>query len=118
MKRSVDVKPSVSYLKSEFGFSWEGIRHRLQVLPARLLEELQEYIAGELVYIPKKEESRKGWGEVNGTRQAIRRRNEEIRRLHRAGETVQTLAEKYHLSEDSIRKIVFCKEARAGSHHA
>lgn len=85
------------------------------MLPARLLEQLQEYIAGELIYIPKKEETRKGWGEANGTRQAIRRRNEEIRRRYAAGETVQALAVRYHLSEDSIRKIIFCKEARVVS---
>lgn len=93
-----------------------GYKNGREVLPARLLEELQEYIAGELIYIPKKEETRKGWGEANGTRQAICRRNDEIRRRHQAGETVQALAAIYHLSEDSIRKIVFCREARINSH--
>ena len=75
-------------------------------MPARLLEQLQEYIAGELIYIPKKDEPRKGWGEVSGTRQAIRSRNDEIYARHLDGLSMSGLAEAYHLSEDSIRKII------------
>ena len=32
-------------------------------LPPSLLKELQNYIQGELVYIPKIEQTRAGWGE-------------------------------------------------------
>ena len=58
------------------------------VLPPNLLKQLQEYIQGEIVYIPKKEQKRAGWGENNGTRIIIERRNQEIFRLYQTGSTV------------------------------
>lgn len=76
------------------------------ILPEKLLRELQKYIQGETIYIPKNEE-RKGWGENNGTRVAIRKRNIEIYNLYKEGIKVSDIAQKYNLSEDSIRKIVF-----------
>lgn len=76
------------------------------VLPPRLLQELQTYIQGELLYIPKPNRSRALWGELSGTRNSIANRNEEIYRQYRSGSTVGDLATSYHLSEESIRKIV------------
>lgn len=35
------------------------------ILPDRLLRELQEYISGETLYIPKVQE-KKSWGETSG----------------------------------------------------
>ncbi len=75
-------------------------------LPPSLLKELQQYIQGELIYIPKKEEKRAGWGENNGTRLVIERRNQEIYRLYKSGMPTTELSQRYHLSEDSIRKII------------
>ena len=76
------------------------------VLPAKLLEELQKYIQGELIYIPREENTRKAWGENNGTRVAIRQRNLEIFNLYKKGNKVSELVAIYNLSEDSIRKII------------
>lgn len=76
------------------------------ILPPGLLKELQEYIQGEIVYIPKKEKQRAGWGENNGARLQIERRNKEIYRSWRNGSTIVELIQRYHLSEDSIRKII------------
>ncbi|MRN55808.1 CD3324 family protein [Paenibacillus monticola] len=76
------------------------------VLPPGLLEELQGYIQGELLYIPKKNEERVKWGEISGSRQEIASRNEEIFCCHRSGSSVPELQKKYHLSEESIRKII------------
>ncbi|NLA84729.1 MAG: hypothetical protein GX854_09460, partial [Clostridiales bacterium] len=61
---------------------------------------------GELLYIPKSKNARAGWGENNGTRNKIRRRNEEIHQMYIKGMRIQELVDKYHLSEDSIRKII------------
>lgn len=77
-----------------------------EVLPDSLLKELQKYIQGELIYVPKQASQRVGWGESNGSRQIIRQRNEEIFRLYREGHTLEELEEAYHLSVESIRKIV------------
>ena len=77
-----------------------------EILPADLLAELQNYVQGELIYIPKKEADRAGWGEVNGTRSSIRMRNHEIFSLYRDGLPVAEIIKRFHLSEDSVRKII------------
>ena len=82
------------------------------VLPPSLLKQLQEYIQGEIIYIPKKEAQRARWGENNGARQQLERRNKEIYRQYRNGSTIVELIQRYHLSEDSIRKIII-KSRRA-----
>ncbi|HZG57178.1 CD3324 family protein [Paenibacillus sp.] len=76
------------------------------VLPPRLLKELQQFVQGELVYIPKGDERRAGWGERSGARREIAERNLEISRRYASGWTVQELERSYHLSGESIRKIV------------
>lgn len=77
-----------------------------EILPKALLKEIQKYIQGDIVYIPKSE-TRAPWGESNGTRQAIKERNLEIYDLYKTGMKVHELSFKYSLSEDSIRKIIF-----------
>ena len=76
------------------------------ILPEELLKELQKYIQGETIYIPKTED-RKAWGENNGTRIAIRERNLEIYKLYKKGIKIMEISEIFNLSDDSIRKIVF-----------
>ncbi|MFD1066152.1 CD3324 family protein [Oceanobacillus locisalsi] len=78
-----------------------------EVLPPHLLKELQKYIQGELIYIPKQTNQRAGWGEANGSRLALAERNEEIYRLYREGYSFEELEQTYNLSMDSIRKIVY-----------
>lgn len=77
-----------------------------EVFPARLLKEIQEYADGTLVYIPKKT-SRAGWGSISGARQLIDRRNSKMTDLFESGVSIADLAEQYHLSEDTVRKIVY-----------
>jgi Mor family transcriptional regulator len=81
-------------------------RNGRELLPPQLLREIQEYIQGEIIYIPCKESERAAWGAVNGTRAKFEERNREITRLYHHGITVRELAEKYFLSEDSIRKVL------------
>lgn len=77
-----------------------------KVLPKHLLQEIQRYVQGVEVYIPKKSEARMGWGERNGTRKQIAKRNQEIVSEFLQGESIHSLMERYHLGYDSIRKIV------------
>ncbi|MBP1999019.1 Mor family transcriptional regulator [Paenibacillus shirakamiensis] len=81
-------------------------RNGKDVLPPRLLKELQHYIQGELVYVPKLDTKRAPWGEVSGSRKLIARRNEEIYHAYCGGHSAPELAASYHLSIDSIRKII------------
>lgn len=76
------------------------------VLPPSLLQQLQDYIQGEIIYIPKKGQKRAGWGENNGTRSMMEQRNREIYGMYTDGSTIYELIQMYHLSEDSIRKII------------
>ncbi|MBE6923430.1 MAG: hypothetical protein E7465_09730 [Ruminococcaceae bacterium] len=75
------------------------------VLPDKLLKELQKYVSGETLYVPNADE-KKPWGESSGARSYYRQRNAEIRQKHKAGRTIDQLAEEYSLSADSIRKIL------------
>ena len=78
------------------------------VLPDRLLKELQQYVSGETIYIPRGDEGlRKNWGENSGARTYYKTRNTEIRAKYRDGAKMEVLAEEYGLSLDSIRKILY-----------
>ncbi|TCL75175.1 Mor transcription activator family protein [Hydrogenispora ethanolica] len=81
-------------------------RNGKEILPAELLSELQKYVQGEAIYIPKQEPRRAGWGELSGARDSIRSRNREIWSMYREGVSVADLVQRFHLSEDSIKKII------------
>lgn len=80
------------------------------VLPAEVLATVQRYVQGELIYIPKPKEAHKKWGENTRGKEITARRNEEIRRAYRSGQTIDSLSSQYHLSPDSIRKIAYGKK--------
>ncbi|SOC18096.1 hypothetical protein SAMN05880501_11038 [Ureibacillus xyleni] len=80
-----------------------------EVLPKELLEQIQQYVQGDLIYIPKPEKKRVQWGALTGERQRLQERNAHIKRLYQQGESLQTLAEDYHLSVETIKKIVYKK---------
>lgn len=85
------------------------------VLPPRLLRQVQEYVQGRELYIPKGSAERAGWGQRNGTKRRLELRNQEIRRRYAAGERIHSLMDAYYLSYDSIRKIVRKAEGKNGS---
>lgn len=84
-------------------------KNAAHVLPDELLKEVQKYVTGEAIYIPKQEEKRK-WGEGSGARQFYRERNERIRTDYEGGMSLDELMEKYALSIDSIRRIIYRKK--------
>lgn len=61
------------------------------------------------LYVPAKNEQRRAWGELSGYKKEICKRNERIVSEFRNGETVASLAERYHLSVYAIRKIIYQK---------
>ncbi len=85
----------MSYLRAE------------ELLPEELVKEIQKYIQGVQLYIPKVEKARLGWGQKNGTRERLSERNSRIRSLKEDGWKIDDIAELYNLSSDSIRKIVY-----------
>ena len=56
-----------------------------EILPKELVELIQSYMDGGYVYIPRKEENRKSWGETSSARKEIQARNREIYKKYRQG---------------------------------
>ena len=77
------------------------------VLPERLVKELQKYVQGQIIYVPGDESTRARWGETNGTRKKYDSRNSEIIKLYKKGLSKEAIAQKYHLSVYSIKKIIY-----------
>nr|WP_226669927.1 CD3324 family protein [Metabacillus litoralis] len=78
-----------------------------KVLPGKLLMEIQKYVQGETIYIPKTETQYQKWGTSSGGRQLLDLRNATIRNSFISGSSIQQLAEEYHLSTETIKKIVY-----------
>ena len=85
-----------------------GYRNAEEVLPSYLLQEVQRYVKGEIIYIPKQDEDKIKWGTKNGSRKKYDKRNSDIRAMKSGGMTIEEIAGVYYLSADSIRKIVNC----------
>ena len=77
-----------------------------EVLPDYLINEIQKYVNGEIIYIPKHEENKIKWGTKNGSRKKYDTRNGEIRALRDTGLTVEEISGRYFLSTDSVKKIL------------
>ena len=84
----------MSYIKAE------------DILPEALIRQIQEYIDGVYIYIPRKPGTRRTWGQETGYRAELKIRNERIRNDFSDGASVAVLSRKYHLSEKSIRRIL------------
>ncbi len=79
------------------------------ILPAKLLEEVQKYAGGKLIYIPKNEKT-KGWGEASGYRERLNKRNTAICSRYMAGQSIMEIAEEFFLSPETIKKLVYGKK--------
>ena len=77
-----------------------------EVLPKHLMEEIQKYIDGQLIYIPRKNENVLAWGEKNGTKEKLAERNQMIVNRFYSGETITELSQAYYLSEKRIQGII------------
>lgn len=76
------------------------------ILPESLIKQLQEYVSGDYLYVPRKEGEQKAWGEKSGTKAYLKERNQEIYIKYQEGQALQKLCEDYYLSEQSVRRII------------
>lgn len=76
------------------------------VLPREILKQIQNYVQGEIIYIPKETHNRKSWGENTDTKKLLNKRNKQIHEDYKNGFSVVELSEKYFLVEESIRRIL------------
>lgn len=77
------------------------------IFPISLIEELQNYIQGGYIYIPSRNENKKGWGELSGYKREIEKRNKKIRMDYKHGKSLEELSKSYFLSIHSIKKIIY-----------
>ena len=98
-------KISIITLNQEAVMKYKNASH---VLPDELLNEIQKYVTGEAIYIPEINEKKK-WGEGSGARAFYQERNKKIQFDYQVGMTVNELAEKYGLSIESIKRILYRK---------
>lgn len=75
------------------------------VLPEELLKELSVYVSGQLLYVPSVKR-KKSWGSISGSKQYYEQRNSMIIDLYLKGMGIDELCECFHLSYDTIRKII------------
>lgn len=79
------------------------------ILPQHLVDEIQKYASGEIIYIPKPKSNHLKWGEQSGSRIYIKERNIKIKKQFTSGDDIPSLSKRYHLSVDSIKKIVYTR---------
>ena len=84
----------MSYIKAE------------EILPEELIRQIQKYVDGVYIYIPRKPGTRHPWGQETDYKAELKIRNDHIRNYYAAGESVTALSRRYHLSEKSIRRIL------------
>lgn len=82
----------MSYVKAE------------EILPRELLEAIQQYVNGQVIYIPCKE--KKDWGSKTETKQYYETRNQEIYNKYINGVSTTVLATEYALSVKSINRVL------------
>jgi Mor family transcriptional regulator len=83
-----------------------GYRKAEEILPMDIIKLIQKYVDGENIYIPRKEDQRKEWGNKTLIRQELEKRNIQIFTDFQNGNRVQALSTKYFLSEKSIQRIL------------
>ena len=83
-----------------------GYRKAVKILPPEVVALIQQYVDGEYIYIPRKEENRKSWGESTDYRREMEERNRKIYADYRNGMNTEMLSGKYFLSDKSIQRII------------
>jgi len=76
------------------------------VLPEEIVKIIQEYVDGKYLYVPRKNENHKTWGEKSGIKNSLKVRNNEIYKKYIDGTTISALTQEYYLSEKSIRRRI------------
>lgn len=77
-----------------------------EVLPIEILELIQNYVEGEYIYIPKREENKKFWESTTTTKKEIKLRDARIYSEYKGRICRKDLVAKYFLSKKSIDRII------------
>ncbi len=77
-----------------------------EVLPEELIKEIQRYVKGDLLYIPN-DNRQKRWGEESGSRTYYLKRNSEIKKKYKDGNSISQISDLYGLAFDTVKKILY-----------
>ncbi|APB78412.1 MULTISPECIES: CD3324 family protein [Paenibacillus] len=78
-----------------------------KILPKKLIMEIQKYVQGETLYIPKPKTEYMNWGSLSGGRRLLEQRNAAIRNAFQNSSSIEQLAKEFFLSTETIKKIVY-----------
>lgn len=80
-----------------------------EVLPKEILLMVQQYVQGKHLYVPIPEEEKSAWGEQNGTKEKYIEHNKAIKSDYYDGHDLINLSEKYCLTVETLKKIIYTK---------
>lgn len=83
-----------------------GYKNGSVLLPTELLRQIQNYVDGEYIYIPRLDANRKKRGGRTDSHSMLEERNLEIYRKYKSGVSVRQLSETYYISSQGIYKIL------------
>ena len=81
-----------------------------EVLPKDIILQIQDYIEGEVIYIPKRSENKKSWGDCTDTKEILSLRNKKIYYDYCDGISVQQLAQKYFWLKKAFNELLDMKK--------
>lgn len=87
-----------------------GYASARDIFPEDILKIIQQYVDGECIYIPKKEENKMSWGELTQSKEVLLVRNKSIYEEYLSGRSIQNLSEIYYLSPKTIQRIISQKK--------
>ena len=73
------------------------------IFPQPLLAEIQKYIQGEMVYMPKLPDNYAKWGANTDLKGAAVLRNNKIVAAFKTGTTIPELAKEFYFSEEQLK---------------
>lgn len=76
------------------------------ILPEDVLALVQQYVDGQMIYIPRRSGCHKSWGAGTQTKKELLIRNRQMYEAYCSGVTVAELSQKYYMTEKSIRRII------------
>lgn len=83
-----------------------GYMRAEDILPKDVLELVQQYADGQMIYIPRKSDCHKSWGAGTETKKALMIRNEQMYEEYQSGVTITQLSARYFLTEKSVQRII------------
>ncbi|MGK0606144.1 CD3324 family protein [Enterococcus gilvus] len=81
-------------------------QNAFELLPEEIVKEIQKYVHGTILYIPKRPKERLPWGSKTASKEMLRRRNQQIYQYYQMGKSTRELAGSYYLDIKSIQRII------------